>query len=151
MSDPATETTLAEDDAQYRAYLLQRAGGDDQRCFVWVDDRWPSCPALRSSQEHLRAPVDPVVAPTIATLYNSNPQPDTIPAHVWVRYLARISYCAEICLHPDEAVDAVLHAEVGETDGPRADALRSHLEHAVRVLRLAGMMGREFGLVTVSR
>lgn len=148
MSESAMTTrSLIEDDVQYRAYLLQRAGGADQRCFVWVDSRWPSCPALRSSQAHLRAPDDPVVAPTLATLYDSNPWLPDLPVETWVRYLARISYCAEICLHPDEAVDAVLYAEVGEVTGPRADELRPRLEHAVRVLRLAGMLSPEFNLM----
>jgi len=134
------------DDEQYRAYLAQRAGSGTEWHFVWVDSRWPSCAAIRYA-EGATAPARPVVVPTLVTLYDSNPWLPDLPVETWVRYLARISYCAEICLHPDEAVDAVLYAEVGEVTGPRADELRPRLEHAVRVLRMAGMLAPEFNLM----
>lgn len=145
---PGSPEALAQDHVQYLAYLLQRAGHSGALQFEWVDDRWPSCRALRVPGPPVA--LCPAATGVVAMTVLLAAMPD-IPEQTWIRYLARISYCAAICLHPDEAVDAVLHAEVGATEGPEADAIRGHLERAVAVLRSEGMMNPEMSLFVVRR
>jgi hypothetical protein len=143
-----TAVALAQDHTQYLAYLLQRAGGAEALQFEWVDDRWPSCRALRVHGSTVT--LSPSLGWIAAMAALRAAMPD-IPEQTWTRYLARISYCAAICLHPEEAIDAVLHAEVGATEGPEADAIRGHLERAVSVLASEGMMEPELSLRVVRR
>lgn len=150
MTGPSDSTdALAQDQKQYRAYLLQRAGGAEALQFEWVDDRWPSCRDLRASGSAVK--LRPGALLWIATMVGLHDAMPDIPEQTWTRYLARISYCAAICLHPEEAIDAVLHAEVGDVEGPQADAIRGHLERAVAALSSEGMMNPELSLRVVGQ
>ncbi len=135
------------------AYLLQRAavGVAPAWHFAWVDKNWPTCAEL---DYHSSSRIDVPLEMLSWAAYSrqaaiAKARPDTVSATDWTRFLARLSYCAEIGLTTDEAVDAVLHAEVGVLEGPIADALQADLERATGALALVGMLGCGLALVDV--
>lgn len=126
--------------AQHVSYLAQRSESNRATNFWWIDTDWPNTPA--------RLPwLEPSAKcrERLARLAGSKPGPYG-PGADWVRYLARISYCAEIGLSPEEGVDTVLHAE-GAPVGAAEDALQEILGRAVNALYTCGMLASTLAIV----